>query len=54
MKRVYVLLIAAALIVGTVGYEEHATPQSPMVAAGGAHTVGLRSEGTVVVVGRNQ
>jgi len=49
--RVSTFLITVALIAGMVGCGQPETEYTPMVAAGGGHTVGLRSNGTVVTVG---
>jgi alpha-tubulin suppressor-like RCC1 family protein len=54
-----IMLIVVALIAGMVGCgqaEPKPQPQlecTPMVAAGGRHTVGLKSDGTVVALGWN-
>ena len=56
MKRISIFLIMVALIAGMMGCGEPGEPPSeytPMVAAGYYHTVGLRSDGTVVAVGWN-
>ena len=53
VARVSTFLIAVALIVGMVGCGQPGTEYTPMVAAGGYHTVGLKSDGTVIAVGRN-
>ena len=45
-----IMLIMVALIAGMVGCGQPAE-YTPMVAAGGYHTVGLKSSGTVVAVG---
>ena len=53
---VSVFLIMAALIAGMVGCGQSPEPgpeYTPMVAAGSEHTVGLKSDGTVVAVGEN-
>jgi heat shock protein HslJ len=50
---VSIFLVTAALIIGMVGCGEPEPEYNPMVAAGGSHTVGLKSDGTVVAVGRN-
>jgi len=53
VARAGIFLIMVALIAGMVGCGEPAPPCTPMVAAGGGHTVGLKSDGTVVAVGGN-
>ena len=50
--RVGIFLLVAALITGMLGCDQP-VEYTPMVAAGGHHTVGLKSDGTVVAVGRN-
>ena len=56
MKHHYVaivstLLITVALIAGIVVYGQPEPEYTPMVAAGMYHTVGLKSDGTVVATG---
>jgi len=46
-----IMLIMVALIAGMVGCGQR--EYTPMVAAGGFHTVGLKSDGTVVATGAN-
>ena len=49
MARVGIFLITVALIAGVAGCGQ--PEYTPMVAAGGSHTVGLKSGGTVVAAG---
>jgi uncharacterized protein YceK len=51
MKRASVFLIAVVLIVGVAGCGAIVKDDLPGVAAGYAHTVGLKSDGTVAAVG---
>ena len=53
VTRISIFLITVALIAGMVGCDQPVTEYTPMVATGYAHTVGLKSDGTVVAVGRN-
>jgi len=55
VKRISIFLIVIALIAGIVGCDggDSEPEYTPMVAAGGVHTVGLKSDGTVVAVGWN-
>ena len=50
LNMIQVALIVLFIIVATQTTTKAA---QPMVAAGGHHTVGLKSNGTVVAVGRN-
>ena len=52
VARISILLVIVALIAGVVGCGQPAE-YTPMVAAGWYHTVGLKSDGTVVAVGDN-
>ena len=53
MKRISIFLIAVALIAGMVGCGQPEPEYTPMVAVSGSHTVGLKSDGTVIAVGWN-
>ena len=53
MKRISIFLIAVALIAGMVGCGQPEPEYTPMVTAGGYHTVGVKFDGTVVAVGWN-
>jgi heat shock protein HslJ len=53
VKRLSIFLITVALIVGMAGCGQPEPEYNPMIAAGGSHTVGLKSDGTVVAVGYN-
>ena len=48
-----IMLITVALIAGMAGCGQTGTEYTPMIAAGGYHTVGLMSDGTVVAAGLN-
>ena len=50
VARASIFLIAVALIAGMVGCDGE-PEYTPMVAAGGDHTVGLKDDGTVVAAG---
>ncbi|MCJ7669488.1 MAG: hypothetical protein MUO61_03090, partial [Dehalococcoidia bacterium] len=50
VARVSIFLLTVVLIAGVVGCGQPAE-YTPMVAAGSDHTVGLKSDGTVVAVG---
>jgi alpha-tubulin suppressor-like RCC1 family protein len=57
VARLGILLIVVALIAGIVGYGSGGAGDEPrcipMVVAGSFHTVGLKSDGTVVAMGDN-
>jgi signal peptidase I len=50
-----IIVIAVVILVATLTPSPSETmfPVSPMVAAGGSRTVGLKSDGSVVAVGNN-
>jgi alpha-tubulin suppressor-like RCC1 family protein len=52
MAKASIFLVAVALIAGMVGCGQPAQ-YTPMVTGGGWHTVGVKSDGTVVAVGDN-
>jgi len=54
LAKVCILLVTVALIAGMVGCGQPGTEYTPIVDAGGCHTVGLKSDGTVVTVGDNK
>jgi alpha-tubulin suppressor-like RCC1 family protein len=55
VARVSIFFVTVALIIGMVGCDQSAPPVEPQyitqVAAGGYHTVGLKSDSTAVAVG---
>ena len=56
MARVSVFLIVIALVAGMMGCVQSGQSEpeyTPMVAVGTLHTVGLKSDGTVIAVGYN-
>jgi len=50
LARVSVFLIVIALVAGMIGCSQSEPEYTPMVAVGTLHTVGLKSDGTVIAL----